>query len=189
MMKRLFAALAFTTILSGHAIAQEEDGSGDAAQPTCEVSANWRVVLTELGDVPGMTMDLNKRDASGQPDCKTKDVKADFTVGGPDQVLWFTFLSNDFLVMARSTGPIGNVVIQNLNDKTIVLDVVSDDSQADSWGVTYWEQKEAGTAETCAQFAEYKEQGFGAVMAHEMRFDFATKTSLVSGKVNCEPAQ
>ena len=188
-MKRLLSAFAIATILSGPAMAQEEDGSGDAAQPTCEVSANWRVILTELGDVPGMMMDVNKRDTSGQPDCATKNVKADFTVGGPDQVLWFTALSQDYLVMARSTGPVGSVVIQNLNDKTIILDVVSDDSQADSWGVTYWEHKEAGTAENCPQFAEYKDQGFGAVMAHEMRYDFATRTSLVSGKVNCEPAQ
>ena len=186
-MKGVISAIFIAAWLSFPAFAQEEDGA--SVEPQCALSTNWRVIATELGDVPGMLMDVNKRDASGQPDCKTKDVKPEFTVGGPDQVLWFTSVSNDFLVMARSTGPIGNVVVQNLNDKTIVLDVVSDDFQADSWGVTFWEQKEAGTAETCKEYAEYREQGFGAVIAHETRYDFATKTSLVSGKKNCEPTQ
>lgn len=186
---RIILSLALVMVLAPPAFAQEEDGEGAPLEPQCEVSANWRVVATELGDAPGMVMDVNKRDAAGLPDCKTKDVKPDFTVGGPDQALWLTNLFGDFLVMARSTGPIGRVVVQNLTDRTIAVDAVSDDSQADSWGVTYWEQKEAGTADNCPQLAEYKEQSFGAVIAHEIRYDFATKTSLTSGKTNCEPTQ
>jgi hypothetical protein len=171
------------------ALAQEEDTETDIAEPQCELSANWRVVSTELGDAPGMSMDVNKRDASGQPDCKTKDLKPDFTVGGPDQALWFTFLAADYLVMARSTGPVGNVVIQNLVDKSVVVDVTSNNAQADSWGVTYWEQKLAGTAETCPQFADFTAQGFKTIITHEMRYDFVTKTTLTSGKTTCEPQE
>ena len=187
MIKLLSIAVVLLAVLSGSSLAQGENGA--SAAPQCNLSTNWRVIATELGEMPGMLMDVNKRDASGQPDCKTIDVKADFTVGGPDQMLWFTSLSDDFLVMARSTGPTGNVVIQNLNDKTIIVEVVSNDAQADSWGVTYWEQKETGTADTCPQFAEYKEQDFGSVISHEMRYDFTAKTILTSGKTNCEPLQ
>ena len=44
------------------ALAQEEDGSGDSADPQCVVSTNWRVALNELPDAAGMAMDVNKRD-------------------------------------------------------------------------------------------------------------------------------
>ena len=186
---RLLIGLIMAAIVSFPAMAQEEGETDGPAKPQCELSANWRVIASELGELPGMTMAINKRDASGKPDCTTTTETADFIVGGPEQALWFTFLSTDYLVMARSTGPVGNVVIQNLNDKSIVLDVVSNDSQADSWGLTYREQKEAATLENCPEFADYKAQGFGGVIAHEMRFDFATKTSLTSGKTTCEPVQ
>jgi hypothetical protein len=172
----IFVCLAFP------AFAQEED----ASDPICQVSPNWRVLATELSDTPGMTMDVNKRDASGKPDCKTKDLKPDFTIGGPDQALWFTFLAPDYLIMSRSTGPVSNVVVEKLDDKSIALDVTSNDTQTDSWGVTYWEQKEPATAENCDDFASWTSEGFKVVMTHEMRFDFATKTSLSSGKVMCE---
>ncbi len=177
------------TILTFAAHAQEEDSEGVSIEPQCELSANWRVIAKEIGEIPGMTMDVNKRNAGGQPDCKTENVQPDFVAGGPDQALWLTKLTGDYLVMARSTGPVGSVVVQNLTDKTIVVDVPSVDSQADSWGVTYWQQKEAGTADNCPQFAEYKEQGFGAVISHEMRYDFASKAVLTSGQTSCEPLQ
>ena len=186
---RSLLCLALLASFASPTFAQEEDEGADIVKPQCELSANWRVVATELGDVPGMTMAINKRDTSGKPDCSSTVETPDFTVGGPEQALWFTFLSADYLVMARSTGPVGNVVIQNLSDKSIVVDVVSNDSQADSWGVTYREQKEAATAENCPEFADFTAQGFTAVIAHEMRFDFASKTSLSSGKTTCEPVQ
>jgi hypothetical protein len=171
------------------ALAQEEDGEEGPGDPVCQLSTNWRVVGNEIGDDPGMIINVNKRDATGQPDCKTKDVTPDFIVGGPDQALWLTSLTSDYLVMTQSTGPIGKIVIQNLTDKTNVVDVVSNDSQADSWGVTYWEQKETAAAENCPQFAEFKAQGFTAVIAHEKRYDFASRTILASGKTSCEPQQ
>jgi hypothetical protein len=186
---RLFPVAFAVVLIAFPAFAQEEDGETGSSDPQCELSTNWRVIGTEIGDDPGMIMDVNKRDASGQPDCKTKDVKPDFTVGGADQALWMTSLSSDYLVMAQSTGPVGNVVIENLTDKSIAVNVTSNDSQADSWGVTYWEQKEAATADNCPEFADFTAQGFAAVIAHEMRYDFATKTILTSGKTSCEAQQ
>jgi hypothetical protein len=171
------------------AVAQEEDGEAVSSEPQCEVSANWRVVATEMAEAPGMTMDINKRDAGGQPDCNTKDVKPEFTLGGPAQPLWFTSLSSDYLVMFRAADPVGSLVVQNLTDKAIVLDVESDETNADSWGVTYWELKEPANAGNCPQFADFAAQGYVSSIKHEMRFDFAAKTSLSSGKTKCEPRQ
>jgi hypothetical protein len=185
-MVRAFAIIA-AALLALPALAQEEDADVGPAAPQCETSINWRVIATELSDTPGMAMDLNKRDASGQPDCKAKNVKPEFTIGGPAETLWFTALSADYLVLFRSNDPVGSLIIQNLGDKTIAVDALSDDSQADSWGVTYWEQREPATKDNCDQLAEFAAQDFTAVIKHEMRFDYATKTKLASGKTKCEP--
>jgi molecular chaperone DnaK (HSP70) len=187
-MRPLIAGLVLLS-LAYPALAQEEDDAGDMADPQCLVSANWRVFLNELTDEPGMTMDLNKRNSAGQPDCASQNVKPEFTVGGTGKALWFTSLAADYLVMSQTTGSASHVIVQNLNDMSIAVDALSNDSQADSWGVTYWEQKEAATAATCPQLADYTDQGFAATIAHEMRYDFATKTILVSGKTSCEPVQ
>jgi hypothetical protein len=162
------------------------DGQQD---PMCDLNSQWRVVGIETPDMPGMILQLNKRDATGKPDCIAKNVTPDFSIGKPEDALWLTGLAGDHLVLSRSTGPKVDLVIYRLTDQAKVVDVPSYEPDFDSWGVTFWEQKDVATAENCIDYGYFTADGLNGVVAHESRYDFATASVLVSGQTRCEATQ
>jgi hypothetical protein len=165
-------------------------GEEPAAQGSiCDLNNGWRVVGVETPDMPGMILNLNKRDAAGKPDCSTTDGTPDFSIGKPEDALWLTGLAGDHMIVSRSTGPKSDLVVFRLTDQAKVLDVPSYEPDFDSWGITFWQQKEAATAENCIDYAYFTADGLNGIIAHESRYDFATGQVLVSGMTRCEATQ
>jgi hypothetical protein len=156
----------------------------------CDAGKAWRVVGLETGESPGLILNINKRDAAtGKPDCEDLSGTPDFTIGKPEDALWLSGLAGDHLILSRSTGPRSDIVVHRLTDKTVVLDVRAYEPDFDSWGITFWEQKEAATAENCPDFDYFTADGLNGIIAHESRYEFATGTIAVSGVTRCEATQ
>lgn len=187
----ILSATAALSVLAGFAAAQDAEApEGAPAGAACDMSDEWRVVGVENKDAPGMVIHVNKRDAATKkPDCEETNEPAEFTIGTPQDTLWLTGITGEHLILSRSTGPKSNLVVHRLSDKTVVIDVPAYEPDFDSWGITYWEQKEAATAENCIDFDYFAADGLSGVIAHESRYDFATKQTLVSGKTRCEATQ
>jgi hypothetical protein len=151
--------------------------------------AKWRLTMTELGDEPGMILQLNARDATGKPDCSTSGEPADLTLGGPGEALWFVDLAADHLVMNRASGPVGAIVIHDLAKQAIVVEATATEMQADWWGVTWWEHVGAGVKEQCPDLAEFMNDGLSAALTRETRFDYSSATLKTDGRTGCEPVQ
>ncbi|MCU0830982.1 MAG: hypothetical protein MUC58_05620 [Rhizobiaceae bacterium] len=167
-----------------------EGVAADTGQdPICDLNTGWRVIGIETPDMPGMILQMNRRDASGKPDCLTKDVAPDFTIGKPEEALWLTGLAADHLILSRSTGPKIDLVVFRLTDQAKVLDVPAYEPDFDSWGITFWQQKEVATAENCVDYGYFTADGLNGVIAHESRYDFASSTVLTSGQTRCEATQ
>jgi hypothetical protein len=148
-----------------------------------------KMIATELGDEPGMLMTVNARDAAGKPDCSTSGETATLTVGGPGEALWFVDLTDDNMVLNRTTGPVGSVAVYNFSQKKLTMEAIATELQTDWWGVTFWKHEGQATAETCADFADNQQNGLGSVVIRETRFEFATGTTLANGRTGCEPVQ
>jgi hypothetical protein len=195
----LAAALTLCAAISRPADAQQAGTEAATTAPgeesgqqgsLCDLNTAWRVVGIENGENPGLVLNINKRDAAtGKPDCEDLSGTPDFTIGKPEDGLWLSGLAGDHLILSRSTGPRSDVVVHRLSDRTVVLDVRSYEPDFDSWGVTFWEQKEPATAENCPDFDYFTADGLSGVIAHEARYEFATGARLVSGVTRCEATQ
>ncbi|NJR13226.1 MAG: hypothetical protein HC779_01600 [Phyllobacteriaceae bacterium] len=195
-------AIALCALMMGTAHAQQAPDAATAepenSQPdagySCDMSDAWRVVGVENGEVPGMVLHVSRRDpASKLPHCDTSgDVATrtpDFTIGTPQDTLWLTGVTGDHLIVTRSTGPQTRLLVHRLTDKAVVLDVQAYEPDYDSWGITFWHQREPATADNCLDYDFFVADGLGGVIAHESRYDFATASVLESGLTRCEATQ
>lgn len=115
--------------------------------------------------------------------------EADLVIGDGDEPLWFEQLRRDKLFLTRSTGPQGDLIVHDLTSDVRLLDVPSDDFDIHDDSVLYWEWKEQGTAENCPQFAEYRQNGFGAAIVEEKRLVFGEAGPTATGERRCDPTQ
>jgi hypothetical protein len=174
--------------------AASEDAAVGQEGHSCDMSANWRVVGVENGETPGMVLHVSRRDtATGLPHCDTStDVATkpvDFTLGTPQDTLWLTGVVGDHLIVTRSTGPQTQLLVHRLTDKAIVVDVQAYEPEYDSWGITFWHQRDPATADNCPDYDFFVADGLGGVIAHESRYDFASAAVLQSGLTRCEATQ
>lgn len=177
-MNRLACTLTLlTTFAAAPALAQA---------PVCHDGDRFRVAALEYADNAGTRFAVTPVD-SGEP-CAF-DESADFVIGSEGDPLWFGALRDPYLVLTRSTGPQGDVVVYDLAAKAKLLDVPADAFADDDAGVTFWERTEAGTERNCPRFAEYQANGLGAVIAVETRFDFASRQSTPTGNRRCDATQ
>lgn len=155
----------------------------------CQTTAGFAVNAIEQTEDVGTSFAVRIVKPGAKPVCPKGTKDADFVVGEAGEPLWLEALASHYLVMTRSTGPQGQIVIYDLATRNNVRDVLGNDVAVDATGATYWEEIDDATPRTCKEFAEYKKDGFGAVIAAETRFDFATGTSKVTGSRRCDPVQ
>jgi hypothetical protein len=130
--------------------------------------------------------------ARGKIACVFETQDGDIRIGEPEDPLYFTGLAGKYLVLSRSTGPDGNVVIYDLDAGAFepVIDVPADDEvQVEEDRVTFWQRVEEGTAKTCPEYAEHQSNGFGSVIAEESIFDPAAGTLQTTGRRHCSNTQ
>jgi len=161
-----------------------------AVEPECHANDKYVVIGLEKSDDVGTDFLVrNKATPAMKVACKFKPADGDFAVGGPDEPLWFEALEGDHLVLTRSTGPQGMLVVFNLADRASVLDVDAEDVVVDPEGINFWQPTEPGTAENCEQFAENETNGLGSVIQVASRFDFATDAVTTGTETRCSVTQ
>jgi len=161
-----------------------------AVEPECHANDKYVVIGLEKSDDVGTDFLVrNKATPAMKVACKFKPTDGDFAVGGPDEPLWFEALEGAHLVLTRSTGPQGMLVVYNLAGRVSVLDVDAEDVVVDPEGIAFWQPTGPGTAETCEQFAENEANGFGSVIQVSSRFSFTTDTVATGSETRCSITQ
>lgn len=147
------------------------------------------VIAEERNEDVGMNI-LARQPAKGKIKCEYEERDGDWVIGKVDDPLWYEGLLGKYLVLTRSTGPDGNLVIYDLETQGLFLDEpVDDDIVLSETEVTFWQRFEDGTAENCPEFEEYASNGLGAVIAKEQVFDTMTGTLTGTGEERCSATQ
>lgn len=146
------------------------------------------IAQTRLDDV-GMDI-LARAPAKGKIKCEYEEREGDWIIGQPGEPLWYEGLAGQYLILSRSTGPDGDMVILDLAERTTLLDVPEDTSitvAEDS--VTFWQRTVAATEDNCPELAEYTASGLGAIIAEEQVLDVASGIIKPTGESRCSATQ
>ncbi len=160
-----------------------------AQEALCFQNENFLVIAQERTEDVGMNI-LARAPAHGKIKCEYVERADDFIVNPDGDALWYQGLAGNYLVLTRSTGPDGDVVIYDLATQEVFLDEPADDEVivADD-AVTFWQRTKAGTAKNCPEFGEYSSNGLGAVIAEEQVLDIASGEITATGEKRCSATQ
>jgi hypothetical protein len=161
----------------------------NAAEPQCYTNQRYHVAANPLPDEAGNTFAVTRLDGGTAPAACAFDDKADLVIGTAGEPLWFGELADDSLILSRSTGPQGDLVVYDLASGNAILDVPSDEFERQGNRLTFWQRMAQATADNCPDFAENTANGFGSVTAVEKVLDLATRAVSETGKSKCVPVQ
>jgi hypothetical protein len=162
-----------------------------AQEAECYQNETYLVIEQARVDEVGSDF-LVRPAATGKIACTFAPEADDIRIGAIGDPLHFAGLAGSYLVLERSTGPDGDVVIYDLEAGATepVIDVQADSTlEISDERVVYWERVEPGTAENCPSFAENSSYFFGSVIAAETVFDVATGTATRTGETHCSSTQ
>lgn len=162
---------------------------GQEAQ--CFQNESYLVIAQERVDEVGADF-LVREPALGKIKCAFTEQSGDLRIGEPGNPLHYTGLAGYYLVLSRSTGPDGDVVIYDLRNIASgpLVDVPADDDVTIApQEITFWERTGEANADNCPRFAEYKGYGFGAVIAEERVLDVADGEVVQTGQMRCSSTQ
>ncbi len=126
------------------------------------------------------------RTGEATPSCVLAKNKGGFTIGEDGDPLWLEALVGDYLVLTRSTGPDGDLVIYDLADPDeAVIDVPAQEMSVGEDGVSFWEVTGEADAENCPKWEENTANGFGSVILEERHFGFGEGELESSGETRC----
>lgn len=160
-----------------------------AQNDTCRMAGRQDVLEIENTESAGTRFAVRSGSAAASRSCDFGEADADYVVGSEAEPLWFAALAERYLLMSRSTGPQGDFVVYDLDERRVLLDAPADDFAWDDAGAVYWERVAEGTAANCPEFAEYESNGLGAAITAEKRFDFATGSVDATGRTRCAATQ
>jgi hypothetical protein len=121
--------------------------------------------------------------------CPASLSDADFVVGEQGEAVWFETLAEPYLVLTRSTGPQGDLVVIDLDDRATVLDVPADDFDVLQDGIVFWQRGEVAGPENCPDYAENEANGLVSVTVTQVRFDFVDRKLAPTGQTGCAATQ
>ncbi len=84
--------------------------------------------------------------------CRFDEARASLIVGKPDDPLWYSALKDNLLILTRSTGPDGDLVVVDLDSGKTVLDVPANTFDLGDTSLTYQERTGAGDAASLPRF-------------------------------------
>lgn len=158
-----------------------------SAEVACHQNDTARVAVEDKNEMAGTVIAVYPH--TPVAGCFVDAASARFVFGEGDESLWFDSLTRSHLVMTRSTGPQGDLVIADLETGRIVLDAPANDFTVETEGVTFWERVAAGTSENCPQIDEYVSDGLGAAIEERRHLDFATAKVERSSERRCVAVQ
>ena len=161
------------------------------AEAECYQNEHYLVIGQQRVDELGTDF-IIRQPVRGKINCLYEIADDDRILSKTDDWVYFVGLAGHYLVLNRSSGPDGDLVIYDLDGdlSTPEIDVRADD-EIDVRGdeVTYWKRTEPGNTENCQEFAQYSSFDFGAVIAEETVFNAATGQTRSTGKKHCSQTQ
>lgn len=176
-------------VLSGLALLLPFAAQAEEAQ--CVQNAHYLVIAHERVGEAGTDF-IVRPPARGKIACRFETRDGDIRIGEPEAPLYLEGLAGPYLVLSRSTGPDGDVVIYDLDAGAFapIIDLPADDEiEVAEDRVVFWERTAEGTAETCPDFAEHESLGLGSVIAEERVLDPATGEVTATGRTHCSGTQ
>jgi hypothetical protein len=161
------------------------------AEAECYQNEHYLVIGQQRVDELGTDF-IIREPAKGKINCLYEIADNDRVLSKTDDWVYYVGLARQFLVLNRSSGPDGNIVIYDLDGDLAapVIDVGADDEIGVAGDqVTYWERTEPGNVQNCPEFAQYSSFDLGAVIAEEMIFDAATGQANPTGQKHCSQTQ
>ena len=178
----MIAGITTLALLASPALAQEAQ---------CFQSDQFLVIAQERLDEVGADF-IIRAPAKGKIACAFEQRDGDGLIGGPDDPLHYEALVGQYLVLTRSTGPQGDLVVYDLaTDRYApLLDVRAEDAiTVTEDSITYWQQAIRGTAVNCPSFDENTGYGLGSMIYEERVLDLATLTLTATGNTHCSSTQ
>lgn len=179
------------TILAATVVLALAASPAVAQQAQCFQNDQYLVIAQQRLDEVGTDF-IIRPPAKGKIACVYEQREGDRLLGEPEDPLHFEGLAGPYLVLTRSTGPQGDLVIYDLAGDlyTPLLDVRAEDEVAiteDS--ITYWQQAIRGTAVNCPSFDENTGYGLGSMVYEERVLDLAALTLMATGNTRCSSTQ
>lgn len=162
-----------------------------AQEAQCYQSDQFLVIAQERADEVGTDF-IIRPPAQGKIACLYEIGDTDIVLANPGDPLHFEQLIGQYLVLTRSTGPQGDLVVYDLTGDlyTPLLDArAEDDITIADQIVTYWQKVIAGTAANCEAFAENTANGLGSMIYEERVLDLTTVTVAATGQTRCSATQ
>ena len=164
--------------------------SASMAEPQCHSNDRYHVVAQPYPDDAGNRFVVTRLDEASAPTgCVHDESKADFTIGTPGDPLWFSGLSGQYLILTRSTGPQGDLVVHDLAGPKVVLDVSADDFWLEGSILSYWQRDGQATPANCPSFKTNAADGLGSVISSLKLLDLDTGKTIESGEQRCDATQ
>lgn len=163
--------------------------SASMAEPQCYSNDHYHVVMQPYPDDAGNQFAVAKLKGAAPAACIFDEAKADMVIGKVGDPLWYAELSGDSLILSRSTGPQGDLVVYDLRSGKPVLDVPADEYELKGAKLSFWERTGPATAKTCPSFAENEANGLGSVIAALKTFDLASQTTTETDESKCVAVQ
>lgn len=163
--------------------------SASLAEPQCHSNDRYHIVMQPYADDAGNQFAVTKLKDAAPSACIFDAAKADLVIGKVGDPLWYAELSGDSLILSRSTGPQGDLVVYDLTSGKPVLDVPADEYELTGAKLSFWERVGQATAETCPSLAQNEANGLGSVIATRKTFDLATQAVTETGESKCVAVQ
>jgi hypothetical protein len=163
--------------------------SASMAEPQCYSNDRYHVAIQPYADDAGNQFAVTRLSGAAPAACAFDDAKADLVIGKVGDPLWYAELSGDSLVLSRSTGPQGDIVVYDLKSGKPVLDVPADEYELKGKSLLFWERTVQATAATCPSFAENEANGLGSMTAVLKVLDLETNAVSETGQSKCVAVQ
>lgn len=160
-----------------------------AQEIECHSSGAFRVAVKPYAEEPGVQIAVTSVKAGDAATCAFDAATADRVIGEAGDPLWFHTLAGNILVLTRSTGPQGDVVVHDLAKGTVLLDAPSDAFEVSDGKLVFWERSGEANAGNCPDYAEHQANAMGSVIAVEKTLLFADGTVAASGASRCDATQ
>jgi hypothetical protein len=162
----------------------------EAANVECHSNKQFFIAAKPFDDEPGSLFAVTALAHKPAPKtCSFDADHADFVLGQKGDPLWYGDQAGKYLILQRSTGPQGDLVIYDLATRKLVLDVPADDFSVEAGSVAFWERTEAATAGNCPNFAENQANGLSSVISKRRLFDPASAKISDTKDERCDAVQ
>lgn len=162
----------------------------EAVPVECHADKDFHVAVQPFKEDPGALFAVTGLTGKIAPKtCKFDPQSADFVIGKGGDALWYSNLAGKYLILQRSTGPQGDLVIIDLTTRKTVLDAPSDDFAVDGDMLTFWQRGEEATAENCSTFKKNTKNGFGSVISRQKHFSIVSGEVTATASSRCDTVQ